>query len=129
MKTLAKLNGNTVVNIEAIDDWRCTNDEGQIDEAVAKNHLNKTGFNPNEYVLYISETHVNAPMIGGTYDSTNNKFISVKPFNSWTLNNTTYQWDPPVAYPTDSTFVGGENKYFWNETDQSWNPIIDGSTE
>ena len=60
MKTLAKIDGNTVVNIEAIDEWRCTNDNGQIDETVAKNHLIKTGANPDEYILYMPDTHINA---------------------------------------------------------------------
>ena len=55
MKILAKMDGNTVVDIEAIDDWRCTNDDGQIDENVAKNHLTKTGFNPDDYILFFSE--------------------------------------------------------------------------
>ena len=48
--------------------------------------------------------------IGFSYDQTRDAFIPQKPFKSWTLNETTCIWDPPVAYPTD-----GET-YIWNET-------------
>ena len=125
MKTLAKMDGNTVVNIEAIDDWRCTNDNGQIDETVAKNHLTKTGSNPDEYILYMPETHINAPSIGGTYDSVNNKFIDKKPYSSWELNTTNWQWQPTGGWPADSKHNGGEKNYEWNEATQSIEPIID----
>ena len=116
MKTLAKIDGSIVVNIEAIDDWRCTNDNGEIDPEVARNHLIKTGFNPDEYVLYMPETHINPPAKGSTYDSVNNKFISIQRFPSWVLNNTTWQWDPPISYPADAKAVGGDVNYVWDES-------------
>ncbi len=52
--------------------------------------------------------------VGYTYDQTRDAFIPPKPFNSWTLNETTCLWDPPVVYPTD-----GQN-YTWNEETQQW---------
>ena len=48
--------------------------------------------------------------IGMTYDETRDAFIPPKTFASWTINETTCLWDPPVTYPTD-----GET-YIWNET-------------
>ena len=48
--------------------------------------------------------------IGFKYDQTRDAFIPPKPFNSWTLNETTCLWEAPVAYPTDG------NSYNWNET-------------
>jgi hypothetical protein len=53
--------------------------------------------------------------IGYTYDEDRDAFIPKKPYNSWTLNETTCQWEAPVAYPTD----GG--KYNWNEETTTWN--------
>ena len=53
--------------------------------------------------------------IGYTYDEDRDAFIPKKPYNSWTLNETTCQWEAPVAYPTD----GG--KYTWNEETTTWN--------
>jgi hypothetical protein len=52
--------------------------------------------------------------IGYTYDEDRDAFIPKKPFNSWILNETTCQWESPVAYPTDS------QKYNWNETTKNW---------
>ena len=129
MKTLAKIDGNTVVNIEAIDEWRCTNDSGQIDETVAKNHLIKTGANPDEYILYMPDTHINAPSIGGTYDSVNNKFINKKPHSSWELNTTNWLWQPVGGWPADSKHNGGTKAYFWNTETESIEPVIDSEPE
>ena len=129
MKTLAKIDGSTVVNIEAIDEWRCTNDNGQIDETVAKNHLIKTGANPDEYILYMPDTHINAPSIGGTYDSVNNKFINKKPHSSWELNTTNWLWQPVGGWPADSKHNGGTKAYFWNTETESIEPVIDSEPE
>ena len=55
--------------------------------------------------------------IGFTYDAQNDAFIAPKPFMSWVLNETTFQWECPVAYPDDG------NMYEWNETDQQWDEV------
>jgi len=52
--------------------------------------------------------------IGYTYDSQRDAFIAPKPFNSWILNESTCNWEAPIAYPTD------EQRYNWNEETQSW---------
>lgn len=55
--------------------------------------------------------------VGYTYDQVRDAFIPPKPFNSWTLNETTCQWEAPVAKPDD------DNIYKWNEENQSWDLI------
>ena len=50
--------------------------------------------------------------IGDTYDVDKDAFISSKPFNSWTLNETTCRWEAPSSRP--------DGLYHWNETSQSW---------
>lgn len=52
--------------------------------------------------------------IGFVYDRTNDVFYGPQPFPSWTLNTTTWSWDPPVAYPSDG------KRYEWNEETQNW---------
>jgi hypothetical protein len=59
----------------------------------------------------------NHAAIGYTYDEDRNAFIPKKPFASWTLNQTTCQWEAPVVRPDD-----GQN-YDWNETTKQWNLI------
>jgi hypothetical protein len=55
--------------------------------------------------------------IGMTYDSTRDAFIPPKLYASWTLNESTCQWEPPVAYPDTS------KEYRWNEDTTSWKEI------
>lgn len=56
----------------------------------------------------------NYASIGCTYDQTRDAFIPPQPFNSWILNETTCNWEAPVAYPSDGQF------YIWNEENTSW---------
>ena len=55
--------------------------------------------------------------IGYTYDEDRDAFIAPKPYPSWTLNETTCQWEAPVAYPDDG------KRYIWNEDNQTWDII------
>ena len=55
--------------------------------------------------------------IGYTYDENRDAFIPQKPFNSWILNETTCNWDAPVARPDDN------NMYKWNEEILNWELI------
>jgi len=55
--------------------------------------------------------------IGFTYDEDRDAFIPKKPYASWILNETTCQWEAPVAYPDD-----GE-EYNWNEETTTWDLI------
>tara|TARA_R100000773_G_scaffold18331_1_gene16594 strand:- start:383 stop:766 length:384 start_codon:yes stop_codon:yes gene_type:complete len=50
----------------------------------------------------------NYAVIGGYYDGVG--FHDAQPFASWTLNSTTYYWEPPVTYPSDG------KSYVWNES-------------
>jgi len=55
--------------------------------------------------------------IGYTYDPERDAFIPPQPFPSWTFDENTCSWAPPVPYPDD----GGI--YTWNEDTQSWSPV------
>jgi len=59
--------------------------------------------------------------IGYTYDASKDAFIPPKPYNSWTLNEDTCQWDAPVAYPDDG------KGYVWKEDSRTW-VVFDGKT-
>jgi len=56
--------------------------------------------------------------VGFTYDSARNAFIPPQPFPSWTLNETTCQWEPTVDYPDDT------NMYTWNEETTNWVEVV-----
>ena len=52
--------------------------------------------------------------IGFTYDNQRDAFIPPQPYASWTLNDSSCQWEPPIEYPTDN------ETYLWNEETTSW---------
>jgi len=56
--------------------------------------------------------------IGLIYDETRDAFYAPQPFASWTLNETTCQWDSPVPYPDDS------KRYEWDESTTSWVEVV-----
>jgi hypothetical protein len=55
--------------------------------------------------------------IGYTYDETRDAFIPPKPFDSWTLNETSCLWDAPITYPEDGQM------YTWNEETTNWDLV------
>jgi hypothetical protein len=56
--------------------------------------------------------------IGYTYDPNRDAFIPPQPFQSWSLNEQTCQWDAPVAMPTD------DKQYSWDEQNCQWVEIF-----
>ena len=62
--------------------------------------------------------------VGGTYDESRDAFLAARPYASWTLNETTCQWEPPTPMPdTFNTDSNGErvgDVYHWNESTQAW---------
>ena len=64
----------------------------------------QTSYNNNIRVRYAG--------IGYKYHSDRNAFIPAQPFPSWVINNTTIDWESPIAEPTltDSEIAAG--KYY-----------------
>ena len=88
----------------------------------------KTSYNTRGGVHYNPETNEpsedqskalrkNYAGIGFTYDEELDAFYGPRPFESWTLNETTCWWEAPVAYPTD------EKLYIWDEETISWKEV------
>lgn len=66
---------------------------------------------------YNANFRYNYAGIGYTFDATpspNGAFIAPKPYPSWLLNTSTFQWQAPVPYPNDGKM------YYWDEATQSW---------
>ena len=121
MAHFAKLGiGNIVEKVEVVSNDIATNEQAGV------NFLNnlyntsdtwfQTSYNTIGGVHLLDGTpfRKNYAGIGYTYNQTKDAFIPPQPYTSWTLNETTCQWQAPVAYPDDGKF------YNWNETDQNW---------
>jgi hypothetical protein len=84
---------------------------------------------PGEWIQTSYNTHLGAHRLGGTplrknfagigftYDAQRDAFIAPKKYDSWTLNETTCDWDAPTPRPND------ENRYTWNESTTSWDVL------
>ena len=59
--------------------------------------------------------------IGFTYREDIDAFVPPQPYASWTLNETTAQWESPVAMPDD------DGMYTWDEDNQAWVEVQDGA--
>ena len=124
MAHFAKLGiGNIVERVEVVHNNVATDEQTGVDFL---NNLYKTR---DVWKKTSYNTHAGVHKLGGTpfrknyagidfsYDQTRDAFIPPKPFNSWTLNETTCLWEAPVAYPTDG------QKYTWNEETTSWDLV------
>ena len=70
---------------------------------------------PGTWVEYKKDGSIrgNPAKLNWVYDAENDVFLKPQPYLSWTLNTTTWQWEPPVACPD-------ENHYRWSELQQQW---------
>jgi len=127
--------GNIVERVEVVSNDIATTEQAGIDflnNLYGTNDIwRQTSYNTKGGVHYEFDTitpstdqskalRKNFAGIGFKYDQYRDAFIPPKPFNSWTLNETTCLWESPVAYPTDG------QKYNWNEENQTWD-LVDNS--
>jgi len=115
MAHFAKLGiGNIVEKVEVVSNNIATTEQAGVDFLRnLYNDQNAQWFQTS----YNNNIRKNFAGIDYTYDQARDAFIEPKPFNSWTLNETTCNWESPVVKPDD-----GQN-YVWNEENQQWNLI------
>jgi hypothetical protein len=122
MAYFAKLGtGNIIEQIISINNSVITDNNGIEQEQLGVDFINKL-YNTRDVwkqTSYNNNIRKNFAGIGYQYDQTRDAFIPPKPFNSWVLNEDTCRWESPIPYPQDN------NKYNWNEQNQSWDLIED----
>ena len=111
---------NLVLSVVVVDDQDELLD-GNVDEATAVKKLKETfgwdnwkkcsynthrgkhwvDFSANQLSSDQSKAfRGNYPGIGYKWDETKNAFYEPQPYSTWTLNETTFIWEPPVAFPS-----------------------------
>jgi hypothetical protein len=120
MAHFAELNeNNEVLRVIVVDNNDTSNSDGEEIEQIGISFLKglfgndtnwkQTSYNGNFRFRYAG--------VGYSYDETLNAFITPKPYNSWTLNSTTADWEAPITKPEltqeqeDSGYL-----YYWDET-------------
>lgn len=73
--------------------------------------------NQEDYVNenYPERMRKNYAAIGMVYDEDRDAFYYPKPFASWTLNEDTCQWEPPIPKPAAGTPGVNYTHYVWDE--------------
>jgi len=120
-----------VLRVLVVEDKDTQNKKGNEVESIGAKYLHsafggtwiKTSYNTQNGVHQEGGEpfRKNYAMIGGTYDETRDAFIPSKPYASWTLNESTCQWEPPVARPGEDTPT---KNYVWNEDTTSWDTYV-----
>ena len=115
MAHFAKLGiGNIVETVQVVSNDIAVNEQAGIDFLRnLYNDQNAQWFQTS----YNNNIRKNFAAIGYSYDQSRDAFIAPKPFASWTLNETTCQWEAPVAKPDDG------QRYHWNESTTTWDLI------
>jgi|TARA_R110000787_G_scaffold278540_2_gene388314 hypothetical protein len=120
---------NTVLRVIVVSNEDVNNNGGELsiqaETWVANNHPNDEsileelgGTYPETYwkqTSYNNNFRNKYAGKGWVYDSSIDKFIAPKQFESWTLNSS-YDWEAPFPAPTDKTY----GALFWNEELQTY---------
>ena len=118
---------NIVLRVITVDDDDCLDDDGNESETVgiafcrtvfgADTNWAQTSYNTSGGVHALGATPFRHAYAFPTlrFDAERDAFIDpVRPFPSWTLNESSYCWEAPTPRPDD-----GED-YDWDEDTQSW---------
>ena len=117
MAHCAKINTDNIVErVSVVDNENLLNEEGIEEEALGIAYLNKVHGSGITWVQtsYNNNIRKNYAGIGHTYDSSRDAFIAQQPYPSWILDESTCQWEAPVAYPDD------DKRYEWDEDITNW---------
>lgn len=113
MAHFAKLNKNNIVTFVTVG-----RDEDNETELTTRTGdvYKQTSYNTRGGVHILGGTpfRKNYAAVGYKYDENKDAFIPPQPFDSWTLDEETCLWNPPVEYPSDGEM------YNWNETSLVW---------
>jgi hypothetical protein len=110
---------NIVKQVVVVSNADISNSNGVESEFIGITFLQKL-FGENttwRQTSYNSNMRHKFATIGDIFREDLNAFISPKPFESWILNETTYEWEAPVE------ISDVENLYNWNEETQSWDLV------
>ena len=127
MAHFAKLDQNNIVIFVTVGRQEDDKKEKELSERTGDIYK-QTSYNTRNGIYYNPQTNEpdadqskafrkNYASIGYKYDEDRDAFIPPKPFESWILNEDTYNWECPIPYPND------EKMYKWNESITNWEEV------
>ena len=122
MAHFAELDGsNKVLRVVVVNDVYEADGENWCNEFFHGGTWKQTSYNTHKGVHLLGGTPLrkNYAGPGYSYDETRDAFIAPQPYPSWSLNEGTCIWEPPVPHPTDDTKV-----WEWDEASQNWVEVV-----
>ena len=118
MAHFARLENNIVTDVVVVGNDDILDDDGNESEAMGIAFL-QTAFGADtvwKQTSYNNNLRKRYAGIGYTYRQDLDAFIAPQIYASWTLNEETCEWDPPIPRPPDTD----TSYYAWDEQNQQW---------
>lgn len=111
---------NQVLRVIVIGNSDCLDANGQESEDIGISFCKSLFGDHTEWrqTSYNGNIRKNYAGVGYFYNEEKDAFIPPKPFESWTLNETTCLWEPPTPIPPQEE--GKFIPYVWSEEKQNW---------
>ena len=80
-------------------------------------------YEPNSNTLSSDQSKAlrkNFAWIGGTYDATRDAFLPPHKYASWTLNEDTCVYDPPIPMPNDGNYYDWDESAYQSDNTKGW---------
>jgi hypothetical protein len=120
MAHFAQLDSNNIVQQVIVINNTAISDENGIEQESLGIALCKNLFGQDtnwKQTSYNSNFRKNYAGIGYKYNEQYDAFEPPQPYPSWTLNYSTFRWEPPIPEPGDG------NSYTWDETTKTWHAL------
>jgi len=107
---------NTVIRVIVIDNDNILNAAGKEVEDKGIDYCKELFGEDTKWkqCSFSSSFRKNFPSSIFSYDEDRDAFLPPRPFDSYTLNEVTCQWEAPEPYPEDG------NYYVWDEENLTW---------
>jgi hypothetical protein len=110
--------GNIVKRVVVINNETILDEQGNESEAKGVEFLRSLyGSGTWLQTSYNQNFRGKMASVGDIYSSARDKFIPMKPYPSWTYDEDSNTWQPPVPFPANAT-----QPHSWDEITQVWVP-------
>ena len=125
MAHFAQIENNLVTQVIVVDNKAILDGSDNESEAVGVQFCADLFGGTWVQTSYNGNIRKNYADVGDTYDATRDAFISPQPYPSWVLDETSFQYEAPLALPSDAVKNGGDTKYRWDEATLNWVALVD----
>jgi hypothetical protein len=108
---------NVVTQVIVVGNKDCSDANGVEKESIGIAFCERLFGGTWKQTSYNGTIRKNYAGIGYTYNADIDAFVPPRPYASWLLNETTAQWDAPVAMPEEGMWTWDEETTSWTEVE------------